>query len=81
MYSLSNGRFKLHDMYMIDTKANAIGDSSLWIPIDHKVMTPFHQVCNRVPGMFPPACFIKGTVRELAHNVVHFEHEVNPFLP
>jgi len=79
--TVSSGRFSLHDMYTIDTKATAVSDGSLWIPIDHNVVTPFHRACNRVPGMFPPTCFVKGTVRQIPHNTLHFGYKVNIFLP
>ncbi|XP_021932865.1 little elongation complex subunit 2-like isoform X1 [Zootermopsis nevadensis] len=58
--SASNGRFKLHDMYKIDPKTTSVSESSLWIPIDHSVVTPFHRACNRVPGTFPPTLFFRG---------------------
>jgi len=57
-------------MYTFDTKATAVSDGSLWIPIDHNVVTPFHWACNRVPGMFPPTCFVRGTVRQVPHNTL-----------
>ena len=68
VFSVRNGRLKLHDMYTIDTKATVVSDGSMWIPIDHNVVTPFHRACNRVPGMFPPTCFVRGTVRQVPHN-------------
>jgi len=81
VFTVSNGRFSLPDMYTIDTKATAVSDGSLWIPIDHNVVTPFHRACNRVPGMFPPTCFVRGTVRKVPHNTRHFGRKVNIFLP
>ncbi|XP_023703080.1 little elongation complex subunit 2 isoform X2 [Cryptotermes secundus] len=58
--SVGHGRFKLHDMYKIDPKATSVIEGSLWIPIDHNVVTPFHRACDRVPGTFPPTLFIRG---------------------
>jgi hypothetical protein len=81
VFIVSDGRFNLHDMHTIDTKATAVSDSSLWIPVDHNVVTPFHRACNRVPGMFPPTCFVRGTVRKVPDNTLHFGHKVNIFLP
>jgi hypothetical protein len=81
VFTVSSGRFNLHDMYTVSTKATAVSDSSLWIPIDHNVVTPFHRACNRVPGMFPPTCSVRGTVRQIPHNTLHFGHKVNIFLP
>jgi hypothetical protein len=63
VFSLRNGRFKLHDTYRIDPKASSVSESSLWIPIDHNIVTPFHEACNRVPGTFPPTLFVRGIVR------------------
>jgi hypothetical protein len=50
-------------MYKIDPKTTLVSESSLWIPIDLNVVTPFHKACNRVPGTFPPTLFVRGIVR------------------
>lgn len=81
VFTVRSGRFNLNDMYTVDTTATAVSDSSPWIPVDHNVVTPFHRACNRVPGMFPPTCFVRGTVRQVPHNTLHFGHKFNIFLP
>lgn len=58
--NVGNGRFRLPDMYKIDPKTTSINEGSLWIPIDHNIVTPFHEACNRVPGTFPPILFVRG---------------------
>jgi hypothetical protein len=51
-------------MYKIDPKTTA-SESSLWIPIDHNVLTPFHKAYNTVPGISPPTLFVRSIVREV----------------
>jgi hypothetical protein len=59
-------------MYKIDPKMASVSESSLWIPIDHNVVTPYHKACNRIPGTFPPTLFVRGTVRvKLSKNGFH----------
>jgi hypothetical protein len=66
-------------MYKIDPKATAVSEGSLWIPIDHNIVTPFHKACNRVPATFPPTLFVRGTVQLLLLHVTKFvfAHKIN----
>jgi hypothetical protein len=66
------GRFKLHDMYKTDVKATAVNEGSSWIPIDHNVVTPFHEACSRVPGTFPPTLCVRGTLQLPLHVTTRF---------
>jgi hypothetical protein len=47
-------------MYKTDLKATPVNKGSLWIPIDHNIVTLFHKICNRVPSTFPPTLCIRG---------------------
>ncbi|XP_069683679.1 little elongation complex subunit 2-like isoform X2 [Periplaneta americana] len=58
--SVKYGRFNLHDMYRIDVRAKPVLENSVWIPIDHNVVTPFHRIFNRIPGTFPPVRYVGG---------------------